>query len=141
MEHINISFWIIQTLAMMITAFLLPGLSVSGPLGALAAVIGLAFMNAHLWDAALFFSIPDTFTIHTLTLLVANGLLFWILVKVLPGIEISGCLPALVAPVIFTFLSIFLQNYAKDVDWKNVWKQGVAIVESAKDELKGSNKP
>lgn len=121
LESINISFWILQTIAMMITAFLLPRLTVSGPLGALGAVIGLAFVNAHIWDAALFFQIPNSFTSHALLLIVANGVVFWILVKVLPGIEVQGVLPAIAAPIVFSICSILINEYGKDVDWKKVY--------------------
>lgn len=134
-EHINVSIWILQTIAMMITAFLLPGLTVSGPIGALLAVIAIAFVNAHLWDAALFFSIPDQPTLHTAAIFIANGVVFWILVKILPGIDVRGIFPALIAPVLFTLTSIFLNTYAKDIDWSKVWQKTKNGIQSVKEDL------
>lgn len=122
----------------MLTAFILPNFTISGPLGALIAVIALAFVNTHLWDAALFFSIPSSFTTQAILLLLANGVIFWILVKILPGIEVQGFLPALAAPVVFTVTSVILQNYLKDVDWSKVWHQSVNYVQGVREDFKAS---
>ena len=110
-SHLHIQTWVILTIAMMLTAFVLPGLKVSGPVGAFLAVAGLALVNTHIWSAALFFAVPDSLTAHTATLIVANGLIFWILVKLLPGIEVTGIISAFLAPILFTIFSIFL-NYS-----------------------------
>jgi putative membrane protein len=119
---LNVTYWLLQTAAMMVTAFLIPGLRVTSPLGALLAVVTLAFINAHLWDAALFFEVPRSMSIHTVLLLGANGLIFWLVVKLLPGIEISGIIPALVAPVVFTGCSLLVGEFGSQVDWPAVGK-------------------
>jgi putative membrane protein len=118
---LNLDFWIMQTLAMMLTAMLLPGVRVTGPLGAFVAVAGLAFFNAHLWNAALFFQVPDSLSIQAAALLVTNGALFWIIAKILPGIEVTGALSAFAAPVVFTLCSIFISRYTTTIDWRQVW--------------------
>ena len=103
--------WVLQTAAMGLTAALLPKLRITGPLGALLTVAALALMNATVWDAGLFASLPGSFSTQTLGLLLANGVLFWVLVKLLPGIEVDGFLPALAAPVIYTGLSVLISQY------------------------------
>ncbi len=108
----NLNYWILQTLAMTLTALLIPKLRIDGPIGAFIMVIALGFVNAHLWDVALFYSVPNTPTVQTATLFLANGIIFWILVKVLPGIEVEGFLPALIAPIVFTFCSMIIAKYA-----------------------------
>ncbi len=133
---INLNFWVLQTIAMMITAFVLPGLKVSGPVAALGAVLAISFMNAHLWDAALFFQVPDQLSYQVLMLFVSNGVLFWILAKLLPGIEISGIVSALLAPLILTLTSVFLATYAKDIDWFKIWEVFRDTVTGVRDELK-----
>ena len=114
---LKIEMWITQSIAMIITAILLPGFTVSGPLSAFIAVVSLAFINTQLWDAALFYSVPNTLTIHALTLILANGIVFWGLVKILPGIDTKGFIAPFLAPIIFTVISIFLHQRMKDVDW------------------------
>src|SRR3990172_11967686 len=98
----TINYWILQTGAMMLTALLIPKLRITSLLGASLTVLALGLLNATLWDAALFFQIPHAFSTQALVLLAANGAIFWILVKILPGIEIDGVLPALAAPIVFT---------------------------------------
>lgn len=99
-------------------------------------VIALAFVNAHVWDAALFFRIPDSINAQALTLLISNGVVFWLLVKVLPGIEVRGFLPALAAPILFTVLSVFIGKYGEEVEWGKLWKSGIEFVESNREKAK-----
>lgn len=130
---LNLRFWAIQTVAMMITAFLLPGLTVSGPLPAFAAVAALAFVNSHLWDAALFFQIPDSFGQPQLIVLAANAIIFWVIVKLLPGIEIKGILPAIAAPILFTITGIVISKYEPMIDWSKVYASVVEFISHLKD--------
>ena len=116
----KLEYWAFQTLAMLITAFLIPGLTVSGPLSALVTVLTLSLVNTYLWDAALFFAIPYDLSLHTLALFVINGVLFWVIVKILPGIAVKGIIPALVAPVMFTVISILIQHYGPHIDWQHM---------------------
>lgn len=129
------NYWILQTLAMMLTVFLLPRLYMTNILGAIFTVVALSFINTSIWSATLFFSIPIEFTSHTAFLFVANGLIFWVLVKVLPGIEVEGFLPALAAPIVFTFCSYFGYQYGKDIDWIEMAKQGYGTVSTVKENL------
>lgn len=118
-----------QTVAMLLTAILIPNLRITGPIAALVTVVALAFVNSHLWDAALFFRIPDTFTMHAAALLISNGIIFWILVKLLPGIEVDGFWAALVAPIVFTILSILISKYGVLIDWNSIWQQCLGAIE------------
>ncbi len=116
---------------MLLTALFLPRLQVKGPISALIAVIALAYINSAFWDAALFFKLPDSFTLKTGLLLLTNGIIFWILAKILPGIQIQGFLPALLAPIVFTIVSLFLNQYGGAVDWK---KHGGYAAHQVKDQ-------
>lgn len=133
LPQINFTFWILQTAAMLLTAFLIPKLTVTNPLGALAMVIAIAFVNANVWDAALFFNIPNHFSTQAATLWVVNGVIFWVLVKLLPGIEVKGFLPALVAPIVFTVCNLIISEYALQVDWLEVLTNLRELIEQAKD--------
>jgi putative membrane protein len=133
-----ISYWLLQTLAMGLTALLIPRLRITGLFGALKIVAALAFLNATVWDAALFFSIPDALTTQAALLLVINGIIFWILVKLLDGIEVDGFLPALVAPVVFTVLSLAIDQYGRQIDWHHVIDTAMSIIERLRVELGGA---
>ena len=129
------NYWILQTLAMMLTVFLLPRLYLTNVLGAIFTVAALSFINTSIWSATLFFSIPIDFSTHAIVLFLANGLLFWALVKLLPGIEVKGFLAALAAPVVFTFCSYFGYQYGRDIDWIALGGDAIAAVSTLKDNL------
>jgi putative membrane protein len=128
-----LSYWLLQAIAMVITAALIPGLTIRGISGAFGIVAALALVNATLWDAALFFQVPDHISSQVLLLLLANGVLFWVLVKLLPGIEVEGVLPALVAPLVFTLLSLIISYYGRDIDWAAVWESTANVIEGLRD--------
>jgi putative membrane protein len=117
---LNLSFWGLQTLAMLLTAILIPGLRVTSIFGAFSMVLALGFVNSHYWDASLFFSLPSAFSIKAAGLLVMNALIFFVLTKILPGIEITRISSALFAPVVFTVVNLFLNKYSSHIDWKAV---------------------
>lgn len=113
----------LQTFALLITAFLIPRFQVSGPLSGLIMVLALGFVNTNLWDVALFYQVPNTFTSQVIVTFFVNGLLFYILAKILPGVAIQGILPALVAPVVLTVVTTAVYHYGRDIDWAAVWEQ------------------
>jgi putative membrane protein len=129
------TYWILQTVAMLLTAAVLPKLEVTNIFGALVTVLLLGFVNATVWDAALFFQIPNSISAHSLTLLLSNGVVFWILVKLVPGIEVSGFLMALVAPVVFTLFSLLIHQHAADLDWGRMISNGLRQLELFRDSL------
>lgn len=139
MEYIRdfkLDLWLIQTVAMILTAVILPGFTVSGPISAFLSVVCLGVVNTYLWDAALFYSVPDSVSLHALIMILANGGIFWLLVKILPGIDTRGLLAPLVAPVIFTVSSMLLHHFAKDIEWEKLFTTAKSSIVEAKEELK-----
>jgi putative membrane protein len=130
--------WAVQTIALFITAALLPRLRITSIFGAILTTVVLGFVNSHYWSAALFFSVPDSLTYRALTLLAANGAIFWITVKILPGIEIDGFLIALVAPIVFTLCSLVINEYAPRIDWQHLFNSGQKIFGTVSNELEKS---
>lgn len=128
----TLNYWFLQTVAMTVTALLIPKLRITSIFGALITVISLAAINATVWDAALFLSMPQAFTTQAGLLLATNGAIFWILVKLLPGIEVEGVFPAIIAPVVFAICSILISHYGKHIDWPAVFE----FVVSSMGELK-----
>jgi putative membrane protein len=130
---LNFKYWALQTFAMMLTAFALPGLKVKGPLGAFLAVAALAYVNATYWDWALFFKLPDSITLKAGLLILVNGVIFWGIVKLLPGIEVEGVWPALVAPMVFAVLSILIPTLAEEIDWGKVGHGHLALIAEVRE--------
>lgn len=118
-----LTLFLLQGLAVVITSAIIPGLRITSIFGPLLMVVGMAILNSYLWDRSLFEAIPNEFTYRALQLLVANGFLFWLLVKLLPGIEVDGILPALAGPVVFTVVSLLVRQYGSQVDWMGLWEK------------------
>ena len=121
--NLHLDSLLLQTIALLITAFLLPKFQVHGPLSGLIMVAALTFINTNLWDAALFYSIPNSFSTQAIVTLLTNAVVFWVLAKSLPGIAIQGFLPALIAPVVLTAVSLLTYQYGRDVDWMHILSQ------------------
>lgn len=112
-----------QSIAMALTVGILPNLMISSIFGPVLMVAAITAVNHYFWDSALFYSLPTDFSTRTMTLLFINGALFWILVKVLPGIEMIGFLPAIAGPLVFTAVNIAIQEYGRDIDWSQLMRE------------------
>ena len=136
---LNISFWVLQVVAMSLTALFIPKLEITSIAGPVLMVLCLALLNAKIWDAALFFKLPDSVTLRALMLFIANGVIFWVAVKLLPGIEVKGFFPALIAPLVFTIVNLLLNEFAKEIDWVKVWDASMNWLNDAKTALGSEN--
>lgn len=126
---------------MALTALLLPRLRVTSVFGPVLAVVALAAVNTWFWDAKLFSELPQAFTVQTATLILMNGVIFWILVKLLPGIEVEGVLPALAAPVVFTMTTVLITPYLNSVDWQQTLATVQDFGQSAKEMVQTEESP
>ncbi|MFQ5478768.1 MAG: phage holin family protein [Candidatus Binatia bacterium] len=134
-----ISHWILQTLAMGMTAALIPKLRITSVFGALKTVAALALLNATVWDVALFLSVPDQITTQAFVLFAVNGIIFWVLVKVIDGIEVDGFLPALVAPLVFTLVNLLIDEYGREIDWMAAYQRFAGLMGVVRDYIAGSD--
>lgn len=143
MHPINISTiinrvsFVFQVVALALTALLLPGLKINSLFSLVGLVIIIYLTNAYLWDAALFFSIPNSLSLRALYTLICNGLLFFVLVRILPGVECRGIFTAIITPVLFTILTVTLSHYGEEVNWQNVGMFILNIVDTLKGYLLG----
>ena len=128
-----LSLVLLQTLAMVITALLLPGLKVTSILGPVLAVLAIAGVNVNFWSASLFFQVPLELSGNSLILLAVNGAIFWVIIKFVPGIEISGILAPLLAPIIFTLSAMVIQIYQPNLE--NFSKQMIERMLQFRDEM------
>ena len=49
-------------------------------------------------------------------------MIFYILVKLVPGIEVKGFRDAFLAPLIFTGCALVIDKYHDQIDWPVVWE-------------------
>ncbi len=109
--------WFIQLVAMILTVAVLPNLRLTKLSGAILLLGMLSLVNTYLWSAALFFQLPDTVSMNTGLLILINGGIFWVLVKLVPGVEMTGVAPAIAAPIIFSLANVVTKEYGPKIDW------------------------
>ena len=103
--------WILMALVIMLVAWLVPGITITGIKAALIVVIVMALVNALIKPIVSFITLP----LNVLTLglfgVVVNALLFMLVAKFAPGFEIDGFWSALIGAIaasIFVPLSLKL---------------------------------
>lgn len=116
----SLTHWLMQIVAMALTVFLLPGVQITKPSGLVLTVGAISAVNTLLWSDALFSALPDSLTQRAVLLVLTNGAIFWVLAKLLPGIEIHSVTAALFAPIVFSVLNVATHHYAPMVDWPAV---------------------
>lgn len=101
---------LINTLAVLAAAYLLPGVSVPGFLTALAVALVLAILNTFLKPVLVFFTLPATIVTLGLFVFVINALLVLIVDWLVPGFEVGGFFWALAFSLAFTLIRFALEK-------------------------------
>lgn len=105
--------WVISGLAIVITAYLLPGIHLSGFKAALLTALVLGLINAFIKPVLSLLTLPLTILTLGLFSLVINALLVMLVTKIVPGFQVQGFLWAVAFSVVLTvvnwLLSIFKQ--------------------------------
>ena len=77
--------WLGSALALLLVAYLLPGLTVASLGTAFVAALVLGLVNAVIGPVLRFFAFPVTLFTLGLFALVVNAVLFWIAIELVPG--------------------------------------------------------
>ena len=134
----TLTVWFFQAIAIWITDLCLKKVRITSFFGPILMVIALSFVNSKIWDIALFFQIPNSLTSQAITVFFVNGLIFWALVKILPGIEIEGFVSALIAPIIFTLANLVITYIVKEYDFSDFYSFVVNIFQDIKNYATGT---
>lgn len=101
--------WLTTAIALLITAYLIPGISLSGLVASLVAAIILGLVNAIVRPILILLTLPITLLTLGLFLLVINGISLVIVSAVTPGFEIAGFLPAMAGAIVLTIVTWVIQ--------------------------------
>ena len=115
-----IATWILNALALLAVAYLLPGIRVDGFFSALIAAL--------LRPLLILLTLPVTFVTLGLFVLVINGLLFWFAGSVLKGFDVSGFWAGLTGSLLYSALSFILSFMLR----KKNSQQGPVIIDHEK---------
>lgn len=98
--------WLLYSLAILLIAWLIPGISVSGLWSALVAILVMGLINAILKPLVYLVTLPINLLTLGLFSLVINALLFMLAGYLTPGFSVSGFWSALLGSLILSALSV-----------------------------------
>lgn len=107
---------IVTTLAVIITAWLLPGVKVDSVMTAILVAVVLAFLNAVVKPILTILTIPITFFTLGLFLLVINAFMIILAEKLIHGFQVDGFLKALLFSLILSLTTSILNMIAGNSD-------------------------
>ena len=106
--------WIVSALAILVAAYILPGVHVTGLVAALILAVVLGVINAVLRPLLIMLTLPITILTLGLFVLVINAALIMLAAYIVPGFTVDGFLWALVFGVVLAIVSSVLQMFEQE---------------------------
>jgi len=100
--------WLINTLALIAVAYLMPSITVSSFGTALAAALVLGLVNAIVRPVLVLLTLPVTILTLGLFIFVLNGLLFWMVGTWIEGFSVGGFWSGVIGAILFSLVSWLL---------------------------------
>jgi putative membrane protein len=97
--------WLINALALMAVAYLMPSIEVSSFGAALVAALVLGLVNAIVRPILVLLTLPVTILTLGLFIFVLNGLLFWMVGSWLQGFWVGGFWAGVLGAIVFSVIS------------------------------------
>jgi len=97
--------WVINAAALILIAYILPGIEVSGWYAALITALVLGLVNAIIRPILVFLTLPITVLTLGLFILIINAFLFWFVSTFIEGFVVAGFWPAFFGALIMTVVS------------------------------------
>jgi putative membrane protein len=104
---------LITGLAVLISAYLLPGISVHGMVAAILVAAVLMLINVIVKPVMIILTLPVTFFTLGLFLLVINALCIMLAGQIVPGFTVEGFWWALLFSIILSIINFALEGVAK----------------------------
>ncbi|SHH45979.1 phage holin family protein [Pollutimonas bauzanensis] len=102
--------WILNAVALLVVAYILPGITVASFGSALIAALVLGLLNTLVKPLLILLTLPITIVTLGLFLLVLNALVFWFAGSVLKGFQVSGFWWALLGAFVYSVVSGLLSR-------------------------------
>lgn len=100
--------WLINAVALLAVAYLMPSISVSSFGAALVAALVLGLVNAVVRPVLVLLTLPVTILTLGLFIFVLNGLLFWMVGSWLEGFNVGGFWAGVFGAIVFSLVSWLL---------------------------------
>jgi len=100
--------WLLLAAALLLVAYLYPGVSVTSFASAMIAALVLGLLNTIVRPLLVLLTLPVTLITLGLFLFVINALMFWAAASVLDGFNVSGFVAALVGSLIYSLCGMVI---------------------------------
>ena len=97
--------WLINALALIAVAYLMPSIQISSFGAALVAALVLGLVNAVVRPVLVLLTLPVTILTLGLFIFVLNGLLFWMVGSWLEGFWVGGFWAGVLGAIVFSIIS------------------------------------
>lgn len=99
---------IISTLAVLVSAYILPGVEVNGFLTAVVVAVVLGALNIFIKPVLVFFSLPAVIFTFGLFLIVINTLIILLAAEMVPGFSVEGFWYAVLFSIVLSLITSIL---------------------------------
>ena len=106
--------WIISALAILITAYLLPGVHLSGVVAALVLALVLGAINATIRRVLIFLTLPISVVTLGLFVFVINALMVLLAAALVPGFSVDGFWWALLFAIVLSIINWVFDSFDRD---------------------------
>lgn len=102
--------WVLFALALLFTAWIVPGISFANFQTALLAALVMGLINLFIRPIILIFTLPLNLLTLGLFTFIINALMFLLVAKIVAGFVITGFLAALLGSIVLSIISIFINR-------------------------------
>jgi putative membrane protein len=100
--------WLVNTVALVAVAYLMPSIRVENLPAALLAALVLGLVNTIVRPLLILLTLPATIVTLGLFIFVINALLFWMVAQFVPGFVVPGFWSAFFGAIVYSLVSWLL---------------------------------
>ena len=100
--------WLVNAIALVGVAYLVPGIAVSNFIAALVAALVLGLVNTVIRPILILLTLPATLLTLGLFIFILNGLLFWFVGSFIAGFTVTGFWPGVIGAIVYSIVSWLL---------------------------------
>jgi putative membrane protein len=108
--------WLVIALALWVTAYILPGVTVDSYQALAIAAVVLGLVNALIRPVLTILTLPITILTLGLFYLLVNGFTFFLAAKLVPGFHVAGFWWSVLGALVVSIISSFVGAFAGDDD-------------------------
>lgn len=105
---------LVTALSLLVVDLAVPGVDIATFPAALLAAVSIGVVNGSIRPVLSLLSMPINFLSLGLFSLLVNGFCFWLASLLVPGFYVHGLLAIILAPVVLSLSSTFLNNYVSE---------------------------